>query len=58
MGQLLVPDGIFQGGGDMLLPHDRREILRTVFPRGNDEMIHGRKIHKLRITHGSLRNKQ
>jgi hypothetical protein len=44
MRQLLVPDGVFKGGGDMLLPHNRGKILGPVFPRGNDKVVHGRKI--------------
>jgi hypothetical protein len=44
MCQLLVPDGILQRSGDMLLAHYGGEILRPVFPRGNHETVHGRKI--------------
>jgi len=40
MGQLLITDGIFKGGGNMRLTHDRGEILRSVFSCGNDEFIH------------------
>lgn len=33
MRQVVVPDRVFEGGSDMLLPHNRIKCLRTVLTR-------------------------
>jgi hypothetical protein len=40
MRQLLLPDGIFQGGSNVCLTYNRRKILWPVFAGGNDEILH------------------
>jgi hypothetical protein len=40
MGKLVVPDRVFQRGGDVCLPDNRIEQLGPVLPRRYDELIH------------------
>lgn len=47
MRQLVLEDGVLEGGGDMRLPYDRGEILRTVFSGGNDEVVHTDKVKQI-----------
>jgi hypothetical protein len=42
MGKLLVPDCIFQGGGNMRLAHHGGKILRSVLSCRNDKIVHTR----------------
>ena len=47
VGQLAALDGVLEGGGDMLLPDDRRKGRGTVFACADDEFAHNSA--KLRI---------
>jgi hypothetical protein len=40
MRQLIVPDGIFEGGSDMRLPHYGGKTLRPVFSCRNNKFVH------------------
>ena len=40
MGQVVAPDGVFKGGGNMLLTYNGIKGLRSVFTGGNNKFIH------------------
>ena len=40
MGQLVILNGIFKGGGNMRLAYNGRKILWSVFPCRYDEFVH------------------
>jgi len=44
LGKMTVPDRVFEGGGNMLLPHHTFKVGGPVFPGRNDKIIHRRKL--------------